>query len=104
MIHGIGHITGGGLLENTERILPPNVDLIFERGSWDILPVFEWIAKLGGIEQKEMDHVFNMGIGLVLIVSPYYAAHIKTMIESQGYNCWNIGMAQAGTGKSRFSS
>ena len=104
VIHGIGHITGGGLLENTERILPPSVDLIFERGSWEILPVFEWIAKLGEIEQKEMDQVFNMGIGLVLIVSPYYAARIKTMIESLGYNCWNIGIAQTGTGKSRFSS
>ncbi len=104
VIHGIGHITGGGLLENTERILPPNVDLIFERNSWEILPVFDWIAKLGEIEQKEMDQVFNMGIGLVLIVSPYYAARIKTMIESQGYNCWNIGIAQTGTGKSRFSS
>lgn len=104
VIHGICHITGGGLLENTERILPPNVDLIFERNSWEILPVFEWIAKLGEIEQKEMDQVFNMGIGLAIIVSPYYAAHIKSMVESQGYNCWNIGVAQAGTGKSRFSS
>ena len=104
VVHGIGHITGGGLLENTERILPPNVDLVFERGSWQILPVFDWIAKLGEIEQAEMEHVFNMGIGLVLIVSPYYAANIKTMVESLGYQCWNIGTAQTGTGKSRFSS
>lgn len=104
VVHGIGHITGGGLLENTERILPPGVDLVFERGSWQILPVFEWIAKLGEIEQKEMEHVFNMGIGLVLIVSPYYAPHIKSMVESLGYNCWNIGTAQPGTGKSRYAS
>ena len=104
VVHGIGHITGGGLLENTERILPPNVDLIFERGSWQILPVFDWIARLGEIEQHEMERVFNMGIGLVLIVSPYYAAHVKAMVESQGYQCWNIGTAQTGTGKSRYSS
>ncbi len=104
VIHGIGHITGGGLLENTERILPPNVDLIFERGSWEILPIFEWIAKLGEIEQQEMEHVFNMGIGLVLIVSPYYASHVKSIVESQGYRCWSIGTAQTGTGKSRYSS
>ncbi len=104
VVHGIGHITGGGLLENTERILPANVDLIFERGSWETLPVFEWIAKLGEIEQQEMEHVFNMGIGLVLIVSPYYASHVKAMVESQGYRCWNIGTAQTGTGKSRYSS
>ena len=104
VVHGIGHITGGGLLENTERILPSNVDLVFERGSWDVLPVFDWIARLGGIEQNEMDHVFNMGIGLVLIVSPYYAASIKSIVEAQGYQCWNIGKAVSGVGKSRFAS
>ena len=104
VVHGIGHITGGGLLENTERILPPNVDLVFERDSWQILPVFQWIAKLGGIAQAEMEHVFNMGIGLTLIVSPYYAAHVKSMVESLGYHCWNIGTAHPGTGKSRYSS
>lgn len=104
VVHGIGHITGGGLLENTERILPPNVDLVFERGSWPVLPVFNWLARLGQIEQKEMDHVFNMGIGLTLIVSPYYAANIQAIVESQGYKCWTIGTAVAGTGKSRFST
>jgi len=104
VVHGIGHITGGGLLENTERILPANVDLVFERGTWDILPVFQWLQKLGQIAQEEMDHVFNMGIGMTFIVSPYYAPHIKSMIESLGYKCWNIGTAQPGTGKSRFAS
>jgi phosphoribosylformylglycinamidine cyclo-ligase len=103
VVHGIGHITGGGLLENTERILPPNVDLVFERDSWEVLPVFRWLAKLGKIAQREMDHVFNMGIGLVLVVSPYYAQNVKAIVESQGYNCWNIGTAQSGTGKSRFA-
>jgi len=103
VVHGIGHITGGGLLENTERILPPNVDLVFERGTWDIPPVFDWIARLGQIDQKEMDHVFNMGIGMVLIVSPYYAANIKAIVESQGYRCWKIGTATQGCGKSRFA-
>lgn len=104
VVHGIGHITGGGLLENTERILPNNVDLLFQRGTWEVPAVFHWIAKLGQIEQNEMDHVFNMGIGLALIVSPYYAANIKAIVESQGYQCWNIGTAISGAGKSRFAS
>jgi phosphoribosylformylglycinamidine cyclo-ligase len=90
-------------LENTERILPSTVDLVFQRGTWDVLPVFNWIAKLGQIERNEMEHVFNMGIGLVLIVSPFYAASIKSIVESQGYNCWNIGSVVAGTGKSRYA-
>jgi phosphoribosylformylglycinamidine cyclo-ligase len=104
VVHGIGHITGGGLLENTERILPKNVDLVFHRGTWEVPAVFHWIARLGQIEQNEMDHVFNMGIGLALIVSPYYAANIKAIVESQGYKCWSIGTAVSGTGKSRFAS
>jgi phosphoribosylformylglycinamidine cyclo-ligase len=104
VVHGIGHITGGGLLENTERILPPNIDLVFDRGSWPVLPVFQWIQRLGEIEQHEMEHVFNMGIGLTLIVSPFYADHIQSVVESLGKKCYVIGKATAGTGKSRYSS
>ena len=104
VVHGIGHITGGGLLENTERILPPTVDLLFNRGSWDVLPVFQWLQKLGEIEQNEMEHVFNMGLGMVLAVSPYYADSVQSLIRSQGHTCWVIGEAVAGTGKSRYSN
>lgn len=103
VVHGIAHITGGGLLENTERILPPNVDLVFERGAWEVPAIFPWLAKLGNIPADEMDHVFNNGLGLVLIVSPYYAQSILEMIKSTGYRCWTIGTAKAGKGKSRFA-
>lgn len=103
VVHGLAHITGGGLLENTERILPSTVDLVFERGSWVIPPIFDWIAALGGVARNEMEHVFNMGIGFALIVRPYYAANIQSMIEELGFRCWPIGHAVHGTGKSRFA-
>jgi phosphoribosylformylglycinamidine cyclo-ligase len=103
VVHGLAHITGGGLLENTERILPPDVDLIFERGSWPILPVFQWIQQLGQIADSEMDQVFNMGVGFVVIVRPYFATSIQNMIKSLGFECWPIGQAIEGTGKSRFA-
>jgi phosphoribosylformylglycinamidine cyclo-ligase len=103
VVHGIAHITGGGLLENTQRILPPNVDLVFQRDSWEVLPVFHWLARLGQVERIEMEHVFNMGIGMVLIVSPFYAASVKSIIEAQGFRCWNIGTAVKGSGQSRFA-
>lgn len=102
VVHGIGHITGGGLLENTERILPATVDLVFQRGTWETLPVFQWLQELGGIEQKEMEHVFNMGLGLVLAVSPYYAETVQTLVQSLGHTCSIIGEAVPGTGKSRY--
>ncbi len=103
VVHGIGHITGGGLLENTERILPPHVDLVFDRGTWQVPPVFPWLAKLGQIEPSEMEHVFNMGLGLVFIVSEHFADSIQNQIRSAGYECSVVGRAENGNGKSRYS-
>ena len=102
VVHGIGHITGGGLLENTERILPPNIDLVFDRDSWEVPPVFTWLQKLGQIPADEMTHVFNMGIGLALIVSPFYANTVTEIIQSFGLKSWVIGKAASGSGKSRW--
>ncbi len=102
VVHGIGHITGGGLLENTERILPPGVDLVFNRDSWEVPPVFTWLQKLGQIPADEMTHVFNMGIGLALIVSPFYANTVTEIVQSFGLKSWVIGGASAGSGKSRW--
>jgi phosphoribosylformylglycinamidine cyclo-ligase len=103
VVHGIGHITGGGLLENTERILPPDVDLVFRRGTWEVPAIFPWLQKLGDIPADEMDHVFNMGLGLVLAVSPYYADSVQSMIRNEGHQCWVVGQAERGTGKSRYA-
>lgn len=102
VVHGIAHITGGGLLENTQRILHPKVDLVFERGSWTVPSVFPWIQKLGQIDADEMDHVFNMGLGLVLVVSPFYANTILEMAQSMGFQASLVGSAVDGTGISRW--
>ena len=67
-VAGIAHITGGGLEENVGRILPEGCGLSIERGAWTIPPVFDWIQKLGNIADDEMYRVFNMGVGLVLVV------------------------------------
>lgn len=102
VVHGIAHITGGGLLENTERILPPNVDLVFERDSWEVPAVFPWLQKLGEVSDEEMATVFNMGLGMALIVSPFYANKVTQIAASLGLKTWTIGSATAGTGKSRW--
>ncbi len=77
VVHGIAHITGGGLHENLARILPEGIQVVIDRGSWPVPPVFTWLQRLGEVEQAEMDQVFNMGIGLVLVVSPFYAESIR---------------------------
>ncbi len=103
VVRGIGHITGGGLLENTERILGPDIDLVFERGTWEVPAIFPWLEKMGEVPHEEMEHVFNMGLGLVLVVSPYYAESIQAMIRAEGFSSWVVGRAVAGTGKSRYA-
>ncbi len=69
LINGISHITGGGILGNTRRILPPNLTLHIDWESWEIPPIFKLIQKVGEIENEEMRSVFNLGIGMILIVS-----------------------------------
>ena len=96
VVHGIAHITGGGLHENLERILPPGVHVRIERGSWPTSPLFAWFRGLGGIEEAEMDRVFNMGIGLVLVVSSYYADSILRLLEEHKLAAWKIGDVLAG--------
>jgi phosphoribosylformylglycinamidine cyclo-ligase len=100
IVHGIAHITGGGLLENTERILPSNIDLQFTRHGWDQPAVFPWLQKLGNVDADEMDRVFNMGIGLTFIVNPFYLNTVETIVRQLGLKCWTIGEAIEGQGKS----
>ena len=73
IIHGIAHITGGGLVDNPPRILPANHAIRLRRGSWPVPKVFSWLKRLGAVDQAEMDRVFNMGIGLILVVAEYFA-------------------------------
>ncbi len=96
IIHGIAHITGGGLHENLERILPEGIQAVVDRGSWPTPPVFTWLQRLGEVDQAEMDRVFNMGIGLVLVVSPFYAQSIRHQLKRADVQSWQIGRVREG--------
>jgi phosphoribosylformylglycinamidine cyclo-ligase len=91
VVHGIAHITGGGLHENLERILPATAHAVVDRDSWTIPPVFGWIQGLGDIDQEEMERVFNMGLGLVMVISPFYAESIRSQLSEQEIESWIIG-------------
>ena len=103
VVHAIAHITGGGLHENLGRVLPPTVDALIERDSWPIPPVFPWLQRLGEVEDAEMFRVFNMGVGLALVVSEYYAESIQQQLSSQGYEAWRIGRIAEGSGEARWA-
>ncbi|HET6880880.1 MAG TPA: phosphoribosylformylglycinamidine cyclo-ligase [Pirellulales bacterium] len=96
VVHGIAHITGGGLHENLERILPNGTQAVIERGSWTEPPIFAWLKRLGEIDDAELERVFNMGLGLVLVVSPYYADSIRNQLADCGLASWSIGQIVAG--------
>jgi phosphoribosylformylglycinamidine cyclo-ligase len=99
VIHGIAHITGGGIEENLDRILPKSMDARVQEGSWPVPRVFTWLQELGEVEHHEMRRVFNMGIGLTVVVSPYYAASVMNQLQSIGIECFDIGEIVPGTGK-----
>ena len=69
-IKGIAHITGGGLSDNIIRILPPNCCAEVRKGTWEMPPIFPFLQEKGGVDEAEMYHVFNMGVGLVLVLPP----------------------------------
>jgi phosphoribosylformylglycinamidine cyclo-ligase len=96
VVRGLAHITGGGLLDNVPRILPPGRRAFIKRGSWPVLPVFSWLQRLGNIEQPELERVFNLGIGFVMIVSRYFAESIQRQLEEDRVKSYVIGDIRAG--------
>ncbi len=96
-VHGIAHITGGGLIDNPPRVLPEGLAIRLHRGSWDVPPVFPWLQALGRVPDDEMFRVFNMGIGLVLIVAEYYAEAIARYLKNEvKVPSWVIGEVVSG--------
>jgi phosphoribosylformylglycinamidine cyclo-ligase len=97
-IHGMAHITGGGLPENLPRCLGMNQSIHVKLGSWEILPIFRWLAEKGQVDQEAMLETFNMGIGFVVIVAPEQAEITKEWFESQGIATYKIGQVVEGNG------
>ena len=96
IVHGIAHITGGGLPGNIARILPESCQARVRKGSWTIPPIFDLIAKLGKIEEAEMYRVFNMGIGMVVVVPPYNANVVMRILKRNGQTSCVIGEVKKG--------
>ncbi|MEA1881441.1 MAG: phosphoribosylformylglycinamidine cyclo-ligase [Candidatus Marinimicrobia bacterium] len=80
-IKGIAHITGGGLVENIPRILPDDVGVEIQKGSWPILPVFDVMQSIGDVDEDEMFRVFNMGVGMVFIVDSNDVDSVKGALK-----------------------
>ena len=98
LIAGMAHITGGGLIENIPRILPPGLGARIETDSWTPLPIFKAIQNLGAIEPGEMYRVFNMGIGFVLVCAASQSDELSDQLRAGGEKPIAIGTIVRGTG------
>ena len=92
-IHGLAHITGGGLIDNLPRVLPKNCDAVIETKSWRIPAIFELLQRNGKVERAEMYQVFNMGIGMAVIVSAKDATNLGRQLQAK-----QIGRIERGSG------
>ena len=97
-VHGLAHITGGGLTENLPRVLPQGLGARIDLGAWGLPPVFQWLAETGGIETREMLKTFNSGIGMCVVVDAAEADTIARLLVAAGETVTRLGVVEAGSG------
>lgn len=102
-IHGMAHITGGGLPENLPRCLGEGQSVRVDLQSWTIPPIFEWLARMGSVTSLEMLSTFNMGVGFIVVVPPAQAEAVVCWFEAEGLPAWVLGEVISGTGEVVFS-
>jgi len=102
-VKAFAHITGGGFVDNIPRVLPKTLDVVIKKGSWDMLPIFRIIEKKSGVPDDELYQVFNMGIGMVAIVTADKAPAVLKMIKAQKHDAWIIGDVVKGRGEARVT-
>ncbi len=99
IVSGMAHITGGGLPGNVNRAMPEDLRAVIRRDAWTVPPLFKFLQKRGGIDPDEMDRVFNMGIGYVLIVRPTFAASVVRQLNRMGEQACILGHVEKGNGE-----
>jgi phosphoribosylformylglycinamidine cyclo-ligase len=90
-IHGMAHITGGGLTENIPRSIPENLSASIDTSSWVMPEIFKWLQANGSLEDEDMFRIFNCGIGMVLIVKEDDSIEILEEIKNHNFKCFSIG-------------
>ncbi len=99
-LHGMAHITGGGLTENIIRVVPEGLGLEIDASAWALPPVFDWLQREGAVENSEMWRTFNCGIGFVLVVAPDQLSAVQADLARLQLTHWQIGeVVAAGSGE-----
>jgi phosphoribosylformylglycinamidine cyclo-ligase len=95
-VHGLAHITRGGLVDNIPRVLPEGLEAVLERKAWSRDPVFDWLQQAGRVEDAEMYRVFNCGIGMTVQVAAEDAPRSIEILKDAGQSARAIGEVRAG--------
>ena len=95
-VHGLAHITGGGLIENIPRVIPAGLEVVLQRSAWPRHPLFDWLQAQGRVSDAEMHRVFNCGIGMTVHVAPADADAALALLRDLGEEPRIIGRIQAG--------
>lgn len=103
-VSSMAHITGGGITGNLPRALPRNAQAVIELGSWPVLPIFRYLAQLGGMDRDELLKTFNLGVGMVLVVPPRHISRVESELRRRREKFYLIGRVErAGRGKPRVA-
>ena len=97
-VHALAHITGGGLTENLPRVLPDDMGATIDLSSWELPPVFRWLAETANMEEKELLKTFNSGIGMIVVVGADRADEIAALLTAEGEAVTRIGTVTDQTG------
>ena len=95
-VHGLAHITGGGLVDNIPRVIPQGLEVVLQRSSWPRAPVFDWLQTQGRVADEEMYRVFNCGIGMTVQVAARDADRAVEILRTAGQEALKIGEVQSG--------
>ncbi len=98
-IKGIANITGGGFIENIPRIIPEGLRAVISKGTWPVLPVFDFIKNLGSVPETDMFNTFNMGIGMVIVADSAISGELTAYLNEIGENAYLIGEIEKGEGQ-----
>lgn len=97
-VHGLAHITGGGLTENPPRVLPDGLACRIDLGAWQLPPVFRWLAQTANMAEPELLKTFNCGIGMILVVAADRADALTALLQAQGETVHRLGEITEGQG------
>jgi phosphoribosylformylglycinamidine cyclo-ligase len=102
-VHAMAHITGGGITENLDRVLPADCDAVVYRGAWKVPRVIETVVEAAALPQAEAYKTFNMGVGFAIVLDPAHAPDAAAKLREAGETVWEIGEIAEGEGKVRYA-